>query len=454
MLTILLRCILYILIACVSCTKKQIPLSSIIKNDFLSHYYSTTNTYLGIFKELDLTYFLNNWHSISSKKTPLINDASSLITNTSLIKDIYFKLNLGNCIIYTYISINNEVITKSHNNEDVTYQENDNTARSLTNNIYKQIFSQYMTANVSSVLSDDHYTIPDEEFILHWIIDFVNLNEPHYYQAPLKEQGSFNDKFFNYVHFFTYDDSPEVSCEQLSPYSFINRTYESEDGIIDDYDYSYENSGANNVGYKSNDHHSKLSMLILAPVKEILLDDRMKCFHEIIDNINTVYNVTLHVDNTNNFGHAFLTIEKSNGNKIQRLSYGFYPKTTSTFLTLTSTIFPTNSAIGEETEDGQRVSDIRYIIHMTGAYGKYVFNRIIDKSLKDVNNPYILTEYNCTNYAVTIFNEALTNKINNTNLYLPSDLYTLLKEMKKKGNSNIIDIPIYRDKMARSTKCS
>lgn len=71
------------------------------------------------------------------------------------------------------------------------------------------------------------------------------------------------------------------------------------------------------------------------------------------------------------------------------------------------------------------------------------------------SNPYLLTDYNCTDYAISVFNEALsTNKIDASSFYRPVQLHDLLKTMKRNGNTNITDTPINRIDLPKSTKCS
>ena len=424
MLKLLRRCILFLLIACVSCTKKDIFSSHLIEIELRSYYELHTNNTNRIFEELNFEIDWSNY-SITSQGDYIVPINSTFVKNGETLIgkfELYFEYNSNavDNILYRYISPKNKF-----NQQD------------------------YILFNLNGQV------LLDEQSPFYWILHFANSHNPHYYLAPLQERYALNDEHPDKVQVHHWDDYHDSDVDNFNPYSIINCSYEPDSRGSEFDDYTYEYGGAGNLGKKITNANSDVfvSLLILAPVKEIILTDRFKCFQDIIDNANTKYSVILHVDKTNNFGHAFLTIEKSNGDQFHRLSYGFYPKTTSTFLTITSTIFPTNSAIGEETEDGQRVSDIRYIVHLAGSYGKYIFNKILNKSLKDVNNPYILTEYNCTNYAIAVFNEALKDKINNTNFYLPSDLYNILKIMQKKGNDNIVDMPIYRESLARSTKC-
>lgn len=173
----------------------------------------------------------------------------------------------------------------------------------------------------------------------------------------------------------------------------------------------------------------------IAPVATINVEDRLNCFNNVVDNINTKYKVTLNAQridlNSDKPGHAFLTIEKSNGNQIQRLSYGFYPLSGAA----SATMQPTTSAMGEESNDPNRKSDARYTLYIT----KTQFNTIISQSIALSKNPYDLNDNNCTHYATDIFNLLLPNngQLNNNGFLTPDGVYTYLANLKQAGNANV-----------------
>ncbi|MFS4474297.1 ferredoxin family protein [Chryseobacterium sp. T20] len=177
------------------------------------------------------------------------------------------------------------------------------------------------------------------------------------------------------------------------------------------------------------------SFSAIAPVSTINLEDRLNCFNNVVDNINTTYKVTLNAHridlNSDKPGHAYLTIEKSNGNQLQRLSYGFYPKSGAA----SATMQPTPSAMGEESSDEYRKSDARYSLYVT----KTQFNAIISQSIALSKVPYDLNDNNCTHYATDVFNLLLPSngQLNNNGFLTPDGVYTYLANLKQEGNPNI-----------------
>ncbi len=180
---------------------------------------------------------------------------------------------------------------------------------------------------------------------------------------------------------------------------------------------------------------SGTSFSAVAPVSTINLEERLNCFNNVVDNANTKYKVTLNahrVDlNSDKPGHAFLTIEKSNGSQLQRLSYGFYPQSG----LASATMQPTPSAMGEESNDPNRKSDARYSLSVTKAQ----FNTIISQSIALSKVPYDLNENNCTHYATDVFNLLLPSngQLNNNGFLTPDGVYTYLANLKQAGNPNI-----------------
>jgi len=213
--------------------------------------------------------------------------------------------------------------------------------------------------------------------------------------------------------------------------------------------YPSDNSGGGGGDPSSNN----TTVVVFAPTVSINLKERLECFNSVPNNANTKYNITLHVDKTNDFGHTFITLEKSNGNNIQRLSYGYYPETESPFRMVSSAVSPTKSAIGEEDKNIERVSDIRYTLTYNGTAGQPIFQNVINKSLTNETKMYDILKYNCTDYAIDAFNQAISNKIDPNNFYKPSELYNILKKRKSDGNKNVDDTKIGKGKLPKSTSC-
>ncbi|MEE6126016.1 hypothetical protein V2E39_01305 [Chryseobacterium arthrosphaerae] len=177
------------------------------------------------------------------------------------------------------------------------------------------------------------------------------------------------------------------------------------------------------------------SFVAVAPETTINIEQRLDCFKNIVDNADTKYKVTLNAHridlNSDKPGHAYLTIEKSNGTQFQRLSYGFYPQSVAG----SATMQPTPSAMGEESSDEYRKSDARYSLSVTKAQ----FNSIISQSIALSKVPYDLNENNCTHYATDVFNLLLPSngQLNNNGFLTPDGVYTYLANLKQAGNPNV-----------------
>lgn len=180
---------------------------------------------------------------------------------------------------------------------------------------------------------------------------------------------------------------------------------------------------------------SSTSFEAIAPITTINIEQRLDCFKNVVDNSNTQYKVTLNAHridlNSDKPGHAFLTIEKSNGTQLQRLSYGFYPQSGPS----AATMQPVTSAMGEESSDYKRKSDARYALSVTKAQ----FDAIVSQSIALSKVPYDLNDNNCTHYATDVFNLLLpsSGQLNNNGFLTPDGVYTYLANLKQAGNPNV-----------------
>ena len=190
----------------------------------------------------------------------------------------------------------------------------------------------------------------------------------------------------------------------------------------------------------------------IAPVIQINLNNRLECFKTIPDNQNTKYKVVLNshkgIFGGNKPGHGFITLEKSNGNNMQRLSFGFYPQVSINSLLLQ----PVKSAIGEESGDVTRFSDARYTID---TLTKTQFDNIIQTAKSLSNEYYDLNDYNCVHYAVDVFNAAgpPTGPISNSGFVTPDDLFNYITTIKSISGNNSIKTENNRKSVPPSTNC-
>jgi hypothetical protein len=137
-----------------------------------------------------------------------------------------------------------------------------------------------------------------------------------------------------------------------------------------------------------------------------------------------------------NPGHAFLQVTKKWGSTSMSRSFGFYPKTPYTSLSLD----PVESVI---IEDNNHEFNAKITMNLTESE----YNAFMNYSISLANNKqYDLDNYNCVNYALDSFNSVRQpgNKISApivsmgyiTNGRTPASLYTNLNNMKNSNFNN------------------
>lgn len=148
------------------------------------------------------------------------------------------------------------------------------------------------------------------------------------------------------------------------------------------------------------------------------LTARLNCFNTVVNNSQTVYTISLSADlpNSNNpnallssenrVGHAYITLQKANNGNVVRQSFGFYPK--SGF----AAILKAGSVASQINDEGSsnRYAEATLVKDVTAAQ----FQTIITTANNSANFQYDLDTYNCTDYAVQVFNSgmAFADKIN------------------------------------------
>lgn len=180
-----------------------------------------------------------------------------------------------------------------------------------------------------------------------------------------------------------------------------------------------------------------------SPEDPIVLQQILNCFNNIPSNAQTIYKITIHSHlanpnlptqvynfSTNDPGHAYITMEKSNGTASRSLTFGFYP---SQDTWITGTKNAVTSSIGQEDPDFRR-SNARYTITVN----ETAFNNARNMALNKSTKPYDLNDYNCTDYAIDVFNTALGGSgivvpDSPIGFTTPAGLYGKLSEMKTAG---------------------
>ncbi|WP_353151424.1 hypothetical protein [Chryseobacterium sp.] len=190
------------------------------------------------------------------------------------------------------------------------------------------------------------------------------------------------------------------------------------------------------------------SYFVESPTEPINLQQLIDCFNNIPSNAQTTYKITIHTalaepgkpyqvynatDKTP--GHAFITMQKTNGSASRSLTFGFYPSADSWMSILKNA---EDSSIGKE-DDEKRRSDASYTINVTST----AFNNARNVALSGSLQKYDLNDFNCTNYAIQVFEAAMGSgtglQVPNSAVgyKTPSSLYLRLSDMKTAGTTGI-----------------
>lgn len=184
----------------------------------------------------------------------------------------------------------------------------------------------------------------------------------------------------------------------------------------------------------------------------IKLSDLLDCFANITS-MGATYSVTISADLPNNSnpnalvafgagiiphsGHAFITMTKTAGGTSISQSFGFYPKSSYTAIFGT----PVQRSM---VNDGGHAFDASLTVSVTAAN----FGSVLTAAVTESNQLYDLKDYNCTDYAVKVFNTVMptTDKLlipdtmgNSTGLNYgttPNGLFKDISTRKQNGATN------------------
>ncbi len=171
--------------------------------------------------------------------------------------------------------------------------------------------------------------------------------------------------------------------------------------------------------------------------------DYINCFNNI-ENNGAEYSITissdLPIDNHPELpifnpqgspGHVFLTFTKKRGSSEITQSFGFYPNR-----------FGLSNVGSKIVNDGDHEVNAEYLISIDNN----AFNKALNKLIMLSKLNYNFIDYNCTNFALDIFNSFGNNlnisAINSTNLLwtsmknTPSSVYAAIKDVSIRGNPN------------------
>jgi len=182
----------------------------------------------------------------------------------------------------------------------------------------------------------------------------------------------------------------------------------------------------------------------------ISLKKKLDCFKGVPDNANTIYTARIYADLPNDanpnaligpdrVGHAFVTLIKTNGSNSITQTFGFYPEKG---IKSVSGLY-VNSQI-EDDGATQHQFNASYSLN----FNKLDFERMISAAKTYSELKYNLNNFNCTDYALAVFNAGLDNNnqlvvhdwifgfVTPTNYgTTPTGLYKKIKEMKDTGKT-------------------
>ena len=235
------------------------------------------------------------------------------------------------------------------------------------------------------------------------------------------------------------------------------------DFFFDDYSYGtdgsyiYGYSGGGGGSSNNNSDNNDSTMVIEVELDDnpsIKVEDYVKCFSTVPD-ANATYQITLYADipvngdpsvlfNTasGEVGHSFIELKKSSGGLSVQQNIGFYPvigwKSLSNF--------PVDSKIVDN-------AGHEYNASLTTTLSNTQFQAALNEMQAIAGKDYEITSWNCTDFALDVFNAANTGEtftipkypVPGTSTYsnTPQGLYVTMQSMQSIGNDTygIIEIP-------------
>ncbi|RZK69788.1 MAG: hypothetical protein EOO92_21665, partial [Pedobacter sp.] len=194
----------------------------------------------------------------------------------------------------------------------------------------------------------------------------------------------------------------------------------------------------------------------------IKLVKKFECFNNVPDNGSTIYNVRLYTEladknrpgallNSNFIpGHTFITMTKTNGSITVSETFGFYPES--------ATRASLQLSVKSMVMDNQ---DHPYDASLSIQVNANQFTAMMNTAITKAQNNYHMTSYNCTNFALDVLNQGMSNPLyipNNIGVITgknygktPSGVYEVIKNMQINGVSGA---NVSTGKGLKSTLCN
>lgn len=160
---------------------------------------------------------------------------------------------------------------------------------------------------------------------------------------------------------------------------------------------------------------------LLVNVDSIRLVQRLDCFNSVPDNSATVYSAKLYAELPDKDrpeallnsqlqpGHSFITLTKTNGTTTVSETFGFYPESA----VKASSQFPVKSMVVDNQNHDYHAS-------LSMNVNANQFTAMMNMAVTQAKNKYDMTGYNCTTYALSVFNQGRA-----TALYVPDTMGSL-----------------------------
>ena len=222
------------------------------------------------------------------------------------------------------------------------------------------------------------------------------------------------------------------------------------------YTYGYAGGGGSSNSDGASTNNDNTLNIEVEPNDEgpIKVEDYTKCFSNVPD-ANATYQITLYADipvngdpselfntSTGQVGHSFIQLSKSSGGTSVQQNIGFYPETGWKSLSDYSVASKVVDNAGHEFNSS-----------LTMSVSSTEFSQAITQIQTLADRDYNISTWNCTDFALSVFNAANTGEpltipqymIPGTNTYAntPQGLYATMEGMKNIGNDSYgqINVP-------------
>ena len=194
------------------------------------------------------------------------------------------------------------------------------------------------------------------------------------------------------------------------------------------YTYGYSGGGGGGTSTSATSHNDNTMVIEVEPdnADPIKVEDYIKCFSTVAD-ANATYQITLLSDipvngdpsqifnwSTNSPGHSFIQLVKSSGSQTVQQNIGFYPETGWKSLANLSVDSKIVDNAGHE-------FNASLSLNVNGSQFQAALNEIETLSTNDYN----ISTWNCTDFALSVFNAANSSPLTIPQFAIPTSEYPM-----------------------------